>query len=164
MCSIHASQAPCSAAVAPAKRAEIWADVGTCVQRRRPGSGSRFCRKRVSHRVRSWLSSLAYASSAMRVCVYLTVPSSQCAVALSRPHTVPYLEQGNASQEIAPGSLDRQGLGLYGSNSCQSNLCDILKFIRDTGVGEWNVLVGMWELILLGFAWLCGEPNAGCCY
>ena len=74
----------------------------------------------------SWLSSLAYAS-AMRVCVYLTAASSQYAVALSRPHTVPYLEQGNASQEIAPGSLDRQGLGLYGRNSCQSNRWDILK-------------------------------------
>lgn len=164
MCSIHASQAPCSAAVAPAKRAEIWADAGTCYQRRRPGSGSRFCRRRVSHRVRSWLSSLAYGSSAMRVCVYLTVASSQYAVAQSRPHTLPYLGQGNTSQVIAPGSLDRQGLGLHGRNSCQSNLCDILKFIRDTGVGEWNVLVGMWELILLGFAWLCGEPNADCCY
>ena len=123
-------------AVAPAKRAEIWADAGTCYQRRRPGSGSRFCRRRVSHRVRSWLSSLAYASSAMRVCVYLTVASSQYAVALSRPHTLPYLGRGNTSQVIAPGSLDRQGLGLHGRNSCQSNLCDILKFIRDTGVGE----------------------------
>lgn len=164
MCSIHASQAPCSAAVAPVKRSEIWADAGTCYQRRRPGSGSRFCRKRVSHCVRSWLSSLAYASSFMRVCVYLTVASSQYAVALSRPHTFPYPGQGNASQVMAPGPLDRQGLGLRGMNLCQSNLCEILKFTRATGVGEWNVLVGMWELILLGFAWLCGEPKADCCY
>lgn len=44
-CSIHASQPPCSAAVAPAKRAE-----------RRSGSGGSCCRKGVSHHVFSWVS------------------------------------------------------------------------------------------------------------
>lgn len=75
MCSIHASQALCSAAVAPAKRAEIWADAGTCYQRRRPGSGNRFCRKRVSHRVR-FLAIIA------RICIicYASMCISYCCV------------------------------------------------------------------------------------
>ena len=131
MCSI---QAPCSAAVAPVKRSEIWADAGTCYQRRRPGSGSRFCRESVSHRVRSWVSWLVYISSVMRVRVNLTVASLHYAAALPRPHTLPYLEQGYTFQVTAPGSLDRQELGLHSKNSCQSSLCEIRSFTRTTGV------------------------------
>lgn len=93
----------------------------------------------------------------MRVCVYLTVASSHYAAALSRPHTFPYLGQANAFQVIVRGSLHRQELGLHSKNSCQSSLCKIESFTRATGVGKWNVLVGVWEFILLGFAWLCGE-------
>lgn len=164
MCSILASQAPRSAAVAPARRAEIWVDAGTFHQGRQMGSGSRLYRKRVSHRVLSYLSSIACPSSANASLCNLTAASSHYAAALTRLHTLPHLGQGNAFQGSAQGSVDRQEPGLQSKNSSQSSLCGIRSFTGATGVCEWNVLVGVWELILLGFASLCGEPKADCCY
>lgn len=118
-CSNPASQTPCPAVVAPAKRAERWL-----------GPGGNSCWRRVSHHVVFRVSEFAYASCVrMGVCGYLTAASLHPAAALLSTHTRSYLaalEQGNVAREIAASvSLRRQEVGLHGKKSCQLSLGEI---------------------------------------
>lgn len=71
---IPASQIPCPAAEAPARRVETRTGAGTGFHRRRLGSGGSCCRERVSRRVLSSVEHFACASSVLvcgQVCILL---------------------------------------------------------------------------------------------